>query len=116
MQTYSHILLLKTCRKITSDDRQEEENFEELNCKYKDILNSSMLVPNEIKNNEIGNVLLTGATGYLGIHILDELLKNENNTIYLLVRKEKGMTVEQKVLNKLHYYLKTSMINILETE
>ena len=94
----------KLAEKITSDDRQEEENFEELNCKYKDILNSSMLVPNEIKNNEIGNVLLTGATGYLGIHILDELLKNENNTIYLLVRKEKGMTVEQKVLNKLHYY------------
>ena len=94
----------KLVEKITSDDKQEQENFEELNYKYKDILNANMLMPKVVKDNEIGNVLLTGATGYLGIHILEELLKNENGIIYLLVRKEKGMTVEQKVLNKLHYY------------
>lgn len=38
------------------------------------------------KNEEIGNVLLTGATGYLGVHILANFLENNEGLAYCLVR------------------------------
>lgn len=41
----------------------------------------------------LGNVLITGATGYLGIHILHELIHSDAQNIYCLVRaksQEKG--------------------------
>ena len=34
-----------------------------------------------------GDVLVTGATGFLGIHLVDELYKNTNKRIYCLIRK-----------------------------
>ncbi|HZK56304.1 MAG TPA: amino acid adenylation domain-containing protein [Desulfosporosinus sp.] len=39
-----------------------------------------------IKPVDMGNVLLTGATGFLGIHLLMELLTQTDNEIYCLVR------------------------------
>ena len=33
-------------------------------------------------------ILLTGATGYLGIHILNELLENSLHNIILIIREE----------------------------
>jgi amino acid adenylation domain-containing protein/thioester reductase-like protein len=39
---------------------------------------------------DIGNVLLTGATGFLGIHLLMELLLQTDNLIYCLVRGEQA--------------------------
>ena len=36
----------------------------------------------------LGNVLLTGATGFLGAHVLDELMRMEGGRIYCLVRRE----------------------------
>lgn len=51
----------------------------------------------------LGNVLLTGATGYLGIHILYELLENTDSTIYCLVRAgRKGP--ESRLKGLLMYY------------
>ena len=39
------------------------------------------------ENKEDGDVLLTGATGFLGIHVLKEILKQTEKKIYCLVRK-----------------------------
>ena len=52
----------------------------------------------------IGNVLLTGVTGFLGAHILDYLMKNTDIKVYCLVRKDPSTTLLDKVLNKLHFY------------
>lgn len=49
----------------------------------------------------IGNVLLTGATGFLGIHLLMELLAQTNNQIYCLVR---GDQAEAKLDEALNFY------------
>ena len=55
---------------------------------------------------ELGNVLLTGATGYLGIHILHELIENESkeNKIYCLLRSQKDLTAADKLLRLYFYY------------
>lgn len=94
----------KLVEKIEKDEKHEVKNYEDLNEKYKDILNKNMNIPNDKTENNLGNVLLIGATGYLGIHILETLLNGECEKIYLIIRKEPGMTIEQKLVNKLHYY------------
>jgi thioester reductase-like protein len=56
-------------------------------------------------SNEIGNVLLTGVTGFLGAHILDNYLTNEKGNIYCIVRKKDGNDdVVDRVKNILNYY------------
>lgn len=50
------------------------------------------------------NVLLTGATGYLGIHILHDLLLHTNCTIYCLIRNKNNLSPELRLIKKLEYY------------
>ena len=56
------------------------------------------------KRQELGNVLLTGATGYLGIHVLKELIDSDAKTIYCLVRGKSQQDAERRVRNLLFYY------------
>jgi len=51
---------------------------------YKDISDIENINNISIKD---GDILLTGATGFLGIHILDELYRNTEKKIYCLIRK-----------------------------
>lgn len=53
-----------------------------------------------------GNVLITGATGYLGVHILIDLLNRPNlyNKIYCLVRKKGKLEAKKRVLSALFYF------------
>lgn len=50
------------------------------------------------------NVLLTGCTGFLGIHILDYLLKNTDCMIYCIIREKYGVEPEKRLQNLTHYY------------
>lgn len=54
----------------------------------------------------LGNVLLTGVTGYLGIHILIELLHRTHicDHIFCLARANKRLTAEKRVRSTLFYY------------
>lgn len=47
---------------------------------------------------ETGNILLTGATGFLGTHLLKELLAQTDKKIYCLVRGNKGIDRLDNVL------------------
>ncbi|MCQ2396669.1 MAG: amino acid adenylation domain-containing protein [Lentisphaeria bacterium] len=52
----------------------------------------------------IGNVLLTGATGYLGIHILKYILSTSNGTVYTLIRPKRNVTPEKRIALTWVYY------------
>ena len=54
----------------------------------------------------LGNVLITGATGFLGIHILTELLRRPDSwdRIWCLVRRNKRTTTEKRLRSTLFYY------------
>ena len=56
------------------------------------------------EHTSLGNVLLTGATGYLGIHILHELLFSDAQNIYCLVRGKSQETAERRLRTLLYYY------------
>ena len=53
---------------------------------------------------KLGDVLLTGVTGFLGIHILKELLENEKGDVYCLIRSKKDSTIEERFKELLDYY------------
>ena len=53
---------------------------------------------------QLGNVLLTGATGYLGIHILRELIDSDAQNIYCLVRGKDQDTAANRLRTLLFYY------------
>lgn len=53
----------------------------------------------------LGSILLTGATGFLGIHILHELIADESvPEIYCLVRQSKAISAESRLKVLLFYY------------
>lgn len=60
----------------------------------------------EAGNACLGNVLLTGVTGYLGIHILIDLLGRPGlcGKIICLSRTKKNRTAERRVKSSLFYY------------
>ena len=56
----------------------------------------------------LGHVLLTGATGYLGIHVLRELVESDATTITCLVRGKDQASAEHRLKNLLFYYFERS--------
>ena len=72
---------------------------------------NTLLMGNTLDNfrqgerQSIGRVLLTGATGYLGIHVLKELIERDDvPAIYCLVRAEDASKAEQRLKRLLFYY------------
>ena len=108
--TYSDIFAYPTIMQLAEkieekiSNEKEEKDLTYLNKKYGKILNENMNIPLVINENKCENILLTGVTGFLGIHILDEFLKKENGKIYVIIRKDPGQTINDKLTNKLHYY------------
>ena len=73
---------------------------------YADILrqNTVQAFP-KLKMEPLGTVLLTGATSFLGIHVLYELLHSDNvDRIVCLVREGKGIEAAKRLGNLLVYY------------
>lgn len=55
---------------------------------YSDVLSHNTVgYANKVKREPLGDVILTGAVGFLGIHVLHELLESETGRIYCLIRK-----------------------------
>lgn len=107
--TYSDIFMYPTikdlAKKIVSN---EVTTFNDINAsdfiEFNKILDNNCLVPSKIEYKALGNVIITGTTGFLGAHVLDAYLKNETGTAYCFVRPEAGLTLENKFMKKLHFY------------
>ena len=64
---------------------------------------------------QLGNVLLTGATGYLGIHILRDLIDSDAKSIYCLVRGKTLEAAERRLKSLLFYYFDNSFNDLFGT-
>lgn len=60
------------------------------------------------QSQSLGNVLLTGATGFLGIHMLHELLTATDADIHCTLRAKSGLTAESRLRTLLFYYFDDS--------
>ncbi|URZ18501.1 non-ribosomal peptide synthetase [Clostridium felsineum] len=57
-------------------------------------------------NKETGykNILLTGATGYVGVNLLKELICSSKSNIYLLLRGDSTKKAEERIIEKTSFY------------
>ena len=68
-------------------------------------INQIIKFNNNTKTIEYDSVLLTGATGFLGVHILDSLIKsNSNIKVYCLIREKNGKKPYDRLKDELVYY------------
>lgn len=67
---------------------------------------------------DLSNVLLTGVTGFLGAHILRELLNNDEvKKIYCLIREKNDQSIEQRFENiKNRYFVEADYSNLNKIE
>ncbi len=65
---------------------------------------------NLVHNNETKYVLLTGATGFLGSHILRELLRKRMHVICLVRSEEKLKTILKYYFPKAHEYFRYKVV------
>lgn len=110
--TYSDIFKYKTPFDIYDlEFKQEEkssissgiENFEY--SKINEILQNNQLGDHKLKiRKKIGNVLLTGVTGFLGVHVLNSLIDAGVERVYCLVREKNGVDVNTRIQQQLQFF------------
>lgn len=104
----------QTLAKFVSKDDSVEDDLENLSdYDYTNI--NKVLEKNNIdtfKNGELqklGNVLLTGSAGFLGVHILYELLHKYNGKVYCMIRDKNNNPAENRMNSIYYYYFEESL-------
>ncbi len=83
---------------LSSNSIKDPIDFGELSTN-KLTLNSSL-----VDTSKCNTYFLTGVTGYLGIHVLQELLEKSQSTIYCLVRPLNNLSGVKRLKDKYMYY------------
>ena len=83
----------------TAPDADEKNSFDYSALEYNVVQN----LPN-ISKGSVGNILLTGATGFLGSHVLKEYLSSTEGHAVCLVRKKDGLSAEKRLQMMMIYY------------
>lgn len=76
-----------------NNNKESKEQFEKIDIK-----------PVQVHMKNKNNILLTGATGFLGVHILNYLVKNTNNTIYCIIRNKKQISAADRIKDVYYKY------------
>lgn len=92
-----------------NDEASENSELDEL-LKY-----NSMEYANQTVREPLGTVLLTGACGFLGAHILKTLLETEEGKIICLLRKGRYDSVVSRLQSTLVYYFEDDFKKAFES-
>ncbi len=68
----------------------------------------------QVKREPLGDVLLTGAVGFLGIHVLRELIESEDGNIICIIRRGSYTSAAKRLRSMLFYYFDDLMEEALE--
>ena len=94
------------------DDEVEDFDYEAID---------ALLAENNLRSfiegarRPLGNILITGATGYLGIHILHEFIENFTGTAYCLLRGRGDISAETRLKHQLFYYFEDNYAGLFGT-
>ena len=103
---------------IVSGEEKGENNNEFSGYDYGkiDMLLSANDIHNvdQVKNTGIGDIFLTGSTGFLGIHVLKHFLDHYEGTVYCLVRKGGYDSPESRLKHMLMYYFDNPHVDSFE--
>jgi len=98
------LLAQKANNSIDVDD-ESMENYDYTNINKLLEFNDVNNIPKKIKQKKIGNILLTGATGFLGAHILANYLSTTSKGIaYCLVRRKDLGDPQERLRKTLEFY------------
>lgn len=122
--SYGDVFANPTPRKLSEfileDENSEVSLNEEYNYDYSQI--NELLKKNTLESfiesesaDDLGDVLLTGATGFLGIHILRELLENGKGNIYCLIRSRSNLSADERLKSLLFYYFSNNYEELFDS-
>ena len=60
----------------------------------------------------MNNIMITGATGFIGSHLIYELINNEYN-VAILCRKESKLDKFKNIINKIKVYKFDDNLNLI---
>ncbi|MFN6395714.1 MAG: amino acid adenylation domain-containing protein [Aphanizomenon sp.] len=93
--------------KIINQLLQTADHITPIDDFYVDVILDSSIKPQNLPQqftNQLQHILLTGATGFLGVHLLHELLEKTSANIHCLVQAENVSEARNKLKNKLSFY------------
>ncbi len=106
---YSDIFEYPTIKSLS--EKSQEKQLYRIDETYdyselKELLSINTIDNIEEQHNigDCGNILLCGATGFLGAHILDKYLQNSTGTVYCLVRRKENIDSEERLKKILNFY------------
>ncbi len=99
----------------TSNETNTTYKMKHFNNIHKLLRQNSYYKKLSLRERELKNVLLFGATGFLGIHLLAELLKIDDIKIYCIIRENPSTSSENKLKNKFKFYFGTDLSNLFGT-
>jgi thioester reductase-like protein len=106
--TYANVFKYQTPQKLSAIlNNQAEETITADVSDYDYYAIDQLLAQNtlgKITETPMGDILLAGATGFLGIHILKEFLENYPGKVYCLMRSEDGNSADARLKGRLVYY------------
>ena len=106
---YSDVFEYQTIKSLSEKKQDKKLYYIDEKYDYSKInelikINSISNIEQEKKEEPIGNLLLFGATGFLGTHILDEYLSNTDGNVYCMVRRKNNEDSEQRLKSTLKFY------------
>lgn len=106
---YSDVFEYQTIKSLSEKKQDKKLYYIDENYDYSKInelikINNISNIDKDNKEESIGNLLLFGATGFLGTHILDEYLSTNNGNIYCMVRRKNNEDSEQRLKSTLKFY------------
>ncbi len=96
-------LSCKTGDSVVTEKLDKEYDYSKINqlLSFNDVKN----IPKKVSCHKINNILLTGATGFLGSHILDSYFSNNpRGTVYCFVRRKDSKSPAERLRQTLNFY------------
>lgn len=101
---------LDSNKNVDIEIKDEQEILE-----YKDLFEFPFEMNSQnIQRSKINNILLTGSTGYLGSHILYDVLKRKNYHVYCVVRKNEKENGFERLNSIMSYYFGKDIVQYLK--
>ncbi len=102
---FDNLTLEQLCESIENNDKQNVSFADVDFTKINKILSKNKTENISVsKRNEVGNILLAGATGFLGMHLLSDFLYNDTGIAYCLVRGIDTKSAKERFYELLHFY------------
>ena len=102
---FDNLTLEKLCESIENNDKQNvsfaDVDFTKINKILSKNKTENIIVS---ERKDVGNILLAGATGFLGMHLLSDFLDNDNGIAYCLVRGIDAKSAKERFNELLHFY------------